>query len=233
MTIPGFVLPWSHLNSNASTSMCTLSRWKLCRKNWQWQHSLTFHIGCKVWTFRRVHVRSFESFLFWHFWITWMDGVLYVEILRWISFTSIEGLIISANFLSVDRQRAYKKRSLRTISILFSRNMGFLASTNEEHCHHRHVSTQQINNRVLYITYKWHCVWKLEIGDLYTNVKTPLNHNLFENANISLCYIAIYTNMAMCEMTYNVHNNKTYKEHRNLKIRKHVTTSSSGTKPFY
>ena len=28
-------------------------------------------------------------------------------------------------------------------------------------------------------------------------------------------------------------NDRTYKEHRNLNIRKHVTTSCSGTKPFY
>ena len=34
-------------------------------------------------------------------------------------------------------------------------------------------------------------------------------------------------------MTYNVHNDRTYKEHRNLRIRKHVRTSCSGTKPFY
>ena len=33
--------------------------------------------------------------------------------------------------------------------------------------------------------------------------------------------------------TYNVHNDRIYKEHRNLRIRKHVTTSCSGTKPFY
>ncbi len=29
------------------------------------------------------------------------------------------------------------------------------------------------------------------------------------------------------------HIHRTYKEHRNLKIRKHVTTSCSGTKAFY
>ena len=29
------------------------------------------------------------------------------------------------------------------------------------------------------------------------------------------------------------HIHRTYKEHRNLEIRKHVTTSCSGTKPFY
>ena len=31
----------------------------------------------------------------------------------------------------------------------------------------------------------------------------------------------------------NVHNDRTYKEHRNPGIRKHVTNSWSGTKPFY
>ena len=31
----------------------------------------------------------------------------------------------------------------------------------------------------------------------------------------------------------NVDYDRTYKEHRNLGIRKHVTTSCSGTKPFY
>ena len=33
--------------------------------------------------------------------------------------------------------------------------------------------------------------------------------------------------------TYTVHNDRTYKEHRNLEIRKHITTSRSGTKTFY
>ena len=31
----------------------------------------------------------------------------------------------------------------------------------------------------------------------------------------------------------NIHNDRTYKEHRNLEIRKHITTSCSSTKPFY
>ena len=43
-----------------------------------------------------------------------------------------------------------------------------------------------------------------------------------------------YSQLMRCaKWTYNIHNNRTYKEHRNLKIRKHVTTSCSGTKPFY
>ena len=43
-----------------------------------------------------------------------------------------------------------------------------------------------------------------------------------------------YSQLTLCaKWTYNVHNDRTYKEHRNLKIRKHVTTSCSGTKPFY
>ena len=39
--------------------------------------------------------------------------------------------------------------------------------------------------------------------------------------------------MLCAKWTYNVHYDRTYKEHRNLGIRKHVTTSCSGTKPFY
>ena len=43
-----------------------------------------------------------------------------------------------------------------------------------------------------------------------------------------------YSQLTLCaKWRYNVHNNRTYKEHRNLGIRKHVTTSCSGTKPFY
>ena len=37
----------------------------------------------------------------------------------------------------------------------------------------------------------------------------------------------------MFEIAYNVHNDRTYKEHRNLEIQKHVTTSCSGMKAFY
>ena len=43
-----------------------------------------------------------------------------------------------------------------------------------------------------------------------------------------------YSQLTLCAIwTYNVHYYRTYKEHRNLGIRKHVTTSCSGTKPFY
>ena len=43
-----------------------------------------------------------------------------------------------------------------------------------------------------------------------------------------------YSQLTLCaNWTSNVHNDRTYKEHRNLGIRKHVTTSCSGTKPFY
>ena len=47
-----------------------------------------------------------------------------------------------------------------------------------------------------------------------------------------MCYIGRYTNMAMVEMGIECCYH-TYIEHRNLEIRKHVTTSCSGTKPFY
>ena len=43
-----------------------------------------------------------------------------------------------------------------------------------------------------------------------------------------------YSQLTLCaKWTYNVHYYRIYKEHRNLGIRKHVTTSCSGTKPFY
>ena len=43
-----------------------------------------------------------------------------------------------------------------------------------------------------------------------------------------------YSQLTLCaKWTYNVHYCRIYKEHRNLGIRKHVTTSCSGTKPFY
>ena len=43
-----------------------------------------------------------------------------------------------------------------------------------------------------------------------------------------------YSILTVCaKWTCNVHYYRTYKEHRNLNIRKHVTTSCSGTKPFY
>ena len=43
-----------------------------------------------------------------------------------------------------------------------------------------------------------------------------------------------YSQLTLCaKWTYNVHYYRIYKEHRNLGIRKRVTTSCSGTKPFY
>ena len=43
-----------------------------------------------------------------------------------------------------------------------------------------------------------------------------------------------YSQLTLCaKWTYNVHYYRIYKEHRNLGIRKHVTISCSGTKPFY
>ena len=43
-----------------------------------------------------------------------------------------------------------------------------------------------------------------------------------------------YSQLTVCaKWIYNVHYYRIYKEHRNLGIRKHVTTSCSGTKPFY
>ena len=46
--------------------------------------------------------------------------------------------------------------------------------------------------------------------------------------------IVPYSQLTPCaKWTYNVHYSRIYKEHRNLGIRKHVTTSYSGTKPFY
>ena len=43
-----------------------------------------------------------------------------------------------------------------------------------------------------------------------------------------------YSQLTLCaKWSYNVHYYRIYKEHRNLRIRKHVKTSCSGTKPFY
>ena len=43
-----------------------------------------------------------------------------------------------------------------------------------------------------------------------------------------------YSQLTLCaKWTYTVHNDRTYNKHRNPRIRKHVTTSGSGTKPFY
>ena len=43
-----------------------------------------------------------------------------------------------------------------------------------------------------------------------------------------------YLQLTLCaKWTYNVDNDRIYKEYRNLRIRKHITTSCSGTKPFY
>ena len=43
-----------------------------------------------------------------------------------------------------------------------------------------------------------------------------------------------YSQLTLCaKWTYNVHYYRIYKERRNLEIRKHVTISCSGTKPFY
>ena len=54
-----------------------------------------------------------------------------------------------------------------------------------------------------------------------------------EAKNYSLRCIP-YSQLALCvKWTYNVHYYRIYKEHRNLGIRKHVTTSCSGTKLFY
>ena len=52
---------------------------------------------------------------------------------------------------------------------------------------------------------------------------------------VALSYTVVpYSQLTLyAKWTYNVHNYRTYKEHRNLEIRKHVTTSCSGTKPFY
>ena len=46
-------------------------------------------------------------------------------------------------------------------------------------------------------------------------------------------FCTIFTINECAKWTYNVHYYRIYKEHRNLGIRKHVTTSYSGTKPFY
>ena len=44
----------------------------------------------------------------------------------------------------------------------------------------------------------------------------------------------LYSQLTLCaKWTCNVHYYRTYKERRNPGIRKHVTTSCSGTKPFY
>ena len=51
---------------------------------------------------------------------------------------------------------------------------------------------------------------------------------------IYLCYIAIYMNMRNVRGTFITYICNTSRiEHKNLEIRKHVTTSCSGTKPFY
>ena len=43
-----------------------------------------------------------------------------------------------------------------------------------------------------------------------------------------------YSQLMLCaKWTYTIHYDRAYKEQRNLGIRKHVTTSCSGTKPFY
>ena len=52
--------------------------------------------------------------------------------------------------------------------------------------------------------------------------------------NIICINIVPYSQLTVCaKWTYNVHYYRIYKEHRNLGIRKHVTTSCSDTKPFY
>ena len=51
---------------------------------------------------------------------------------------------------------------------------------------------------------------------------------------ILMVKVELYSQLTLCaKWTCNVHYYRTYKEHRNLRIRKHVTTSCSGTKPFY
>ena len=70
------------------------------------------------------------------------------------------------------------------------------------------------------------------------------DHNAYTGRNVAwlFCIMAYRTSwvilyhiqIKLCvKWTYNVHNERTFKEHRNLEIRKHVTTSCSGTKPFY
>ena len=48
-----------------------------------------------------------------------------------------------------------------------------------------------------------------------------------------MLHTRIWPRAKWVKWTSNVHNDRTYKEHRNLEIRKHVTTSCSGTKFFF
>ena len=79
---------------------------------------------------------------------------------------------------------------------------------------------------------------KRKTKNMFTSSLKNSDDNLKAFYNISLLIAKAgnvpYSQLTLCaKWTYNVHNDRTYKEHRNLGIRKHVTTSCSGTKPFY
>ena len=77
--------------------------------------------------------------------------------------------------------------------------------------------------------------FKLELRVIWFGlVLWHINHFWLFNAKFFLyIYCTIFTINLCVKWTYNVHYDRTYKEHRNLWIRKHVMTSCSGTKPFY
>ena len=69
-------------------------------------------------------------------------------------------------------------------------------------------------------------------GTMVTQSKT-ISWTICPSSGTKYVYVP-YSQLTVCaKWTCNVHNDRTYKEHRNLGIRKHVTTSCSGTKPFY
>ena len=69
---------------------------------------------------------------------------------------------------------------------------------------------------------------------LFIYVYFLFHFTLFSFYSIFMIHYLPYSQLTLCaKWTYNVHYYRICKEHRNLGIRKHVTASCSGTKPFY